>query len=880
MVEGHRRSSVLKSIVRSLYFIVLIFGLIACIDEQATDPEVTGTDNEEVVANSIISGSLTNASGSAFDGDVNDPNAAYVSNDTLEIAQDIPNPTKLGGYVNIAGSGPAGRSFEQGDRDDYYRVQLFANQSVSLYVPASTSATSDNQVGMFLLDSSGELVQHTTGEQQTEFLNINNDGVYYIRVMAFAGAANYVLTIGLSGQQQTQQSTADIEQPFVPGEIIVEYRRESGQDPGGVSVQSAATVARSLGLRHKAGTINRPMLFAIDNANGPDQAFQALGIKRVAITSSRTDHQLKRDTIEVVRALRQRPDIVSARLNYIRQPSAVPNDEYYSYQWHYPQINLPQAWDVTTGNNSIVAVIDTGVLLDHPDLQGQLVVGYDFIRSADNAGDGDGIDDDPYDVGDNPDGNSSFHGTHVSGTIAAASDNLNGVAGVAWDAKIMPLRALGRFGGTDYDIEQAVRYAAGLPNDSNTVPAQVADVINLSLGGPANSTIAPQAYRLAREAGVIVVAAAGNEASSGINYPASLDGVVSVSATTINNTLASYSNFGPTVDIAAPGGSSTDVNGDGYSDGVLSTVGGTVDGNLRFGFVFYQGTSMAAPHVAGVVALMKAVNPNLTPQQFDNLLASGELTTDLGSVGRDDQFGYGLVNAARAVSAASDGNDTPPEPLPAVGEVQPAALNFGADTGILNVEISNGGDGDLSVLRIENNATGWLTVSPASVDNNGLGRYVVQVDRSILPQQTQTYSATITVTTDANIVNIPVLMQVYVANFIENRGYQYVVLKDNETLSVIDKVEAQLIGETYHYRFDNVPAGTFQVIAGTDMDNDGQVCETAEACGAYLMPTVIRTVVVDGNSAATGIDFETSFDNVINASMNPSPVRLPNQMLY
>ncbi|MGD8566809.1 MAG: S8 family serine peptidase [Gammaproteobacteria bacterium] len=875
MVNGPNGFSIPAIVVYVLNMALVAVLLNGCVDEKAGGPEPGG--------GATITGTISTATGSSFDRDINDPNAPYSSNDTRETAQDIPNPTTLGGYVNVAGTGPDGRSFEQGDTDDYYRVRLFANQSISLNAPDGGSANGTNRIAMFLLDSVGTTLQHTTGEHQTESISINSDGVYYIRISAISGASNYVLTIGLSAQQQTQPSpqqfSAPTDQPFVPGEVIVQYRHDHSAGPNTASVQTASSIAQSLGLQYKSGSTNRSMLLSIDPVAGPDNAFRVLGVKRLA-GAARTEPQRMQDTIDVVKALRKRPDIVSARLNYIRQPSTtVPNDEYYSYQWHFPQINLPQAWDVTKGANTIVAVIDTGVLLNHPDLQGQLIDGYDFIRDPDNAGDGDGIDDNPDDVGDDPNGNSSFHGTHVSGTIAAASDNLNGVAGVAWDAKIMPLRALGRFGGTDYDIEQAVRYAAGLPNDSGTVPPRKADVINLSLGGPSNTTVPPQAFRLAREAGVVIVAAAGNESSSGLNYPASLDGVISVSATTINNTLAGYSNFGATVDIAAPGGSSTDVNGDGYSDGVLSTVGSDANGSIRFGFVFYQGTSMASPHVAGVIALMKSVNPDLTPDDIDRLLANGEMTDDLGDAGRDDKFGYGIVNALRAVNAASGAGNTPIDTLPPVAEVQPAALNFGADTSVLDFVVANGGDGDLNVVQVDDNAD-WLTATPVDVDANGLGRYTVQVDRQSLPQETQTYSATITVTSSANTVSIPVLMQVYIANFDDNPGFEYVVLRDSNTLAILDKVQARYVNGQYQYEFDNVAPGSYQISASTDTDNDNRVCEVAEACGAYLMPTYIRSVVIGQSGDRAGVDFETGFGNVINANMNQSPASLSGEVLY
>ncbi|WP_455208635.1 S8 family peptidase [Kaarinaea lacus] len=871
-----------STIVCCLYTILISVLLVACdVRRDINSPPATNSSDNNNNTIVTLSGNISIAAGSAIDSDVNDPNAQYQSNDTLTDAQTIGNPTTLGGYVNLAGYGRTGRSFDAGDSDDYFIVQLFASQSITISVAEFDPAA--NRIAMFLLDENGTVVAHTTGDRQTDVINVNASGIYYLRVLALAGASSYVVTIGLSGQQQSSSYGAmTVDQDFVPGEVIVEYKpgnRVLNQQQAASA--SAVAIASLLGLELKSGHASRNLLLKLGSGSNVNQSFSALGIQR-KITANNPEQQLKLDTIEMVKALRKRSDVVSARLNYIRKPFRVPNDEYYNFQWHYPQIDLPQAWDVTTGNNNVVvAVIDTGILSNHPDLQGQLVDGYDFIQDPENAGDGNGIDNDPYDVGDDTNGNSSFHGTHVSGTIAAASDNSNGVAGVAWGAKVMPLRALGRFGGTDYDIEQAVRFAAQLPNDSGTIPAQKADVINLSLGGPTNSTTPPEAFRLARQAGVIIVAASGNEASSGLNYPASLDGVVSVSAITINNALAPYSNFGNTIDIAAPGGNFSDVNGDGFADGVLSTVGSDANGPVQLGYAFYQGTSMASPHIAGVAALMKSVNASLTPNEFDQLLVGGEVTDDLGTLGRDNQFGYGLVNAYKAVVAARNLIEAPTEPRAPFAEAQPTALNFGSVGVSMELSIANAGDGDLQVLQITNDSNGWLRVSELSVDANGIGRYLVQVDRQVLPAETQTYSATITITTSSNSLSVPVLMQVYVANVEDNAGFHYAVLTDNVSQRMVQKVAAQLVNGEYRYSFNNVSQGSYTVSAGTDSDNDGRICEVAEACGTYLIPDYVVPIVVDGNSGnRSGINFETSFDNVINVGATQLPMIKLNQSLY
>ena len=193
-------------------------------------------------------------------------------------------------------------------------------------------------------------------------------------------------------------------------------------------------------------------------------------------------------------------------------------------------------------------MIDTDILSNHPDFAGQFVDGVDMIGDSENAGDGDGVDSNPEDEvdGDSGDGSSSLHGTHVAGTVAATTNNSVGVAGVAWDSRIMPVRALGRSGGTSFDIIHSIRYAAGLSNASGVLPTHPADVINLSLGGAGSSQSEADAVTAARDAGVIVIAAACNSGTQDLEYPASCEGMVSVSATNQTNVLTGYSNFGPT----------------------------------------------------------------------------------------------------------------------------------------------------------------------------------------------------------------------------------------------------------------------------------------------------------------------------------------------
>jgi serine protease len=337
------------------------------------------------------------------------------------------------------------------------------------------------------------------------------------------------------------------------------------------------------------------------------------------------------------------------------QPMAVPNDTMYGLQWHYhePQggINLPTAWDVTVGaSGATVAVIDTGVA-PHADLSGRLATGYDFIRNVVGGTD-------PGDYGCEG-ASSSWHGTHVAGIVGASSNNGVGVAGSNWVSKILPVRVLGRCGGFTSDIIDGLRWAAGMAvagAPANPTPARVA---NLSLGGDGACSGAFQsAINDVTARGMVVVVAAGNAGSDvGNAQPANCSGVVAVAATTRSGGRAAYSNHGSRVTLSAPGG--------GGGDGVLSTVNTGSTTPAADGYAWFQGTSMAAPHVTGVVSLLLSVDPTLTPAQVAQRLQQSARPFP-GGTGADCTVGVcgaGILDAGAALAGLL-GAPPPPAPAP------------------------------------------------------------------------------------------------------------------------------------------------------------------------------------------------------------------------
>ncbi len=799
-----------------------------------------------------LSGTLFATSNTLMDSDINDVNAPYRNNDDPSNPQVIPNPVILGGYVNEVIEGNTGQSYRTGDIDDYYEVELLAGQQITLLIASENLDQNDIDLG--LLDLQQNLLDASVSAGNTESLDITQDGRYLIQVQAYIGASNYVLMIGQTPRRISAQPNTPplrLSDDFVPGEVTVRFKPRQG-----LSLQSVSPLLMNMGLQQVAGEPQRRMLMRVNHSQAFSAQSQALQ-NRPAPRFKTLKQQNKYDTLMAVKALRRDQQVESASPNYRMQTLQAPNDRLYPRQWHYPLINLPQAWDITTGSsNVIVAVIDTGIISQHPDLTGRLVAGFDFVRDTDYSLDGDGIDSNPEDPGDQSPGGSSFHGTHVAGTVAANSNNGIGVAGVSWQTRIMPLRVLGRSGvGDDYGIEQAMRFAAGLPNDSNTVPAQKADIINLSLGGPAISSGFQRAVSEVRAAGVIIVAAAGNDGNRTINYPAALDGVLSVAAVDSNKERASYSNFNASVSLAAPGGSGDDLNGDGAPDTVISASGEeSFFSGVQATYTGLIGTSMATPHVAGVLALMKAVNPTLSPDDVDQLLRAGSFTEDLGDSGKDNEFGYGLIDAQKAVQIALTSQGRPLPSMPAQLGVNPSVINLGTALNTANIELRNNGGDSLQILRIENDNTDALSLQNMNVNGDGLGYYRLNLQRA--NQASGNYQAKLRFVSNINTVEIAVLWQMG-SSFTGNVGTQYVLLTDAFG-EVVAQQQVQVDQGRYPYSFINIPAGNYSIISGSDNNNNDLVCEAGESCGAYLTLASPRDIALD--SDLSGLDFDVSFD--------------------
>ena len=359
-------------------------------------------------------------------------------------------------------------------------------------------------------------------------------------------------------------------------------------------------------------------------------------------------------------------------------PRRVPNDPLFAQQWALSDavggVNGPAAWDLQLGSPSVnVAVIDTGITV-HPDLAGRILPGYNFISDPATAGNSTGRSSDPTDLGDGTSDNecgdgipgepSFFHGTFVSGLIAADTDNGIGISGLDWNAKILPVRTLGKCGGTFDDILDSLLWAVGVPVAGVPPNPNPARVINLSLGGVGSC---PQSFQdainTALAQGAVIVVSAGNDSEDVLNSaPANCSGVITIGASTRQGDITQYSNFGRRIDLSAPGGDGQ------LADWILSTGNDGVAGPATPDYEFAVGTSFSAPYVSATASLMIARNPNLTPGRIQDIITGTARGFASGSAcGVSGQCGAGLLDASLALQSTLPGaSAAPPGTVPVI----------------------------------------------------------------------------------------------------------------------------------------------------------------------------------------------------------------------
>jgi serine protease len=789
-------------------------------------------ENEVIIQSGSISGTIFGALNTLVDVDTREPEEPNAENNSFASAQPLASNSRLSGVVDA------------NDPVDFYQVQLQRDQTINLQVADQVNNSfeaiqfqvfSSDNINTPLFEAS---TQPGTGHLGTPFLTPDN-GSYFIKLTAISPTSSEVLVEGelkelnSHGNYSLQIEAAITNADFVAGELIVMMKQATGNNT------SSQFKTQAQGLNPIQGLVTRADLGRIKTLS-LTSARQFMATKNINFSVSLANNS-RWQTLQVARLLSAQDDVLYAEPNWRRYPSVLSpqnlTDPLYSSQWHYDSINLESAWQAMDSRGRaevIVAVLDTGVLTAHPDLVSNLVPGYDFI-------DGDADANDPGDRSISGQ-RSSFHGTHVAGTIAAAANDVGGT-GIAPGVKIMPVRVLGQDGGSSFEIIAGLCFAAQLNSGNNSLCRNVpsgspADIINLSLGGPDFSVTEQAVYDAVMNKGIIVIAAAGNESTSVPTYPAAYRDVISVSATNRNTELASYSNFGNLIDVAAPGG-------DFASDqGVLSSWGDDLSGTTELTYGYLQGTSMAAPHVAGVAALMKSVDPGLTHEIFRAHLVAGLLSQDIGDVGKDNKFGYGLIDAHKAVLALL-GNGTPKI------LTSDSSVFFDVSQVARSFTLIESGVDDVSELGVItttiNNTRSWLTLNKQS----GLGEYIATVDRGGLVEGV--YEASITVTSSLSGIDdvvITVVLQIGNALLTANAGVQYVLLIDPDAKPNADGTIPSEAGSRalianngqYSYEITGISKGQYIISTGSDLDLDNVICDAGESCGQY--PTLAQSSIL------------------------------------
>ncbi|MCY4046395.1 MAG: S8 family serine peptidase [Cellvibrionales bacterium] len=746
-----------------------------------------------------------------LDSDTNEVLQNYQANDSFDDAQIISSPSQTIGFLNVGGM-PNGRFINNSDAQDIFYTQLKPHQGIRLEAELSSSSATHTDLDLFLYDNAKNLIKASTTTGNIEEITPPTEGFYYIEVRINPGRqanihANYLLSIvdnlELSPQNGRNQGVVTLSDAIkIKPQQLTENR-----------LQPEASIA------FKQQHPSDKSRWKVERFE-PSERFSITPLSTNAKRVKTNNHKIK--LLEHIKQKQREGHDAEPIVKY--EALTISNDPLSFYQWYLPNIKYPEAYALTESLNLsevTVAIIDSGIFY-HDDLTDNIRDGFDFVRDPSRACDGDGIDADPMEpITGSQD--FSFHGTTVAGIIGAKSNNQRGLLGLARNVSIMPIRAIGCDDlGDSYDLEQAIRYAAGLPNSSGIIPNKPADIINLSLGSQDRIDSIGELLAQVEQLGIIVVAAAGNDGTQTNFYPASYDTTFAVTATNYRNQRAPYSNFGSSIDIAAPGGSMTEYNNPtGERDGIISLFVTDSNGQWESSYGFVEGTSIATPIVSAAFALMKGYAPQLDTGFLRQLLIEGLLT---GQNTRNDILGYGLIDMESSLF-----NLISTTQFNAALYSDKTALHINRVKTQAKVKLK-ATPGDPPVISSILPSHQAIQVSNEATDATGLGEYTVTVDVTALPEK-KTHETIEIIASNGQILRLNITIDNRpISNEYNDTGTLYLYVLEKNSNQALISVVMERQGSNYLATIDNLPEGELTIVVANNPDGDATLCETYEFC--------------------------------------------------
>ncbi|GAA0842001.1 hypothetical protein GCM10009113_09330 [Marinobacter szutsaonensis] len=841
-------------------------------------------DGESAPVDVALSGVIDIEAGTRVDSD----NADVLQNASVSTEiQDLPQEFVLAGYASGASGnyppleGQVFPFFE--DVDDQYAVESEPGFEITLQA-FQTRFNTKSDLKLTVVGESGEVTSEqtiaTAGEAVARVVIPSDASLQDYAIQVTSLGPSPMLYI-LSAQRVETLNASAFDWPsnvFVPNEAIVSLSPISISTPNGNSTSSKMRLKREIA----------PGIWTASRASS-------------GLMTNRAVQQ--NDTMEWIKNLRNEPAIRWASPNYIVQSMNTPVDEplypasVLGQRWHYELINGPLMWQLepSGGEGVPVAVLDTGLFFNRGSGEWHRDLAPNVGMVAFDAVDGDAFPEDPG----SSIGGSVYHGTHVAGTIAAAVNGEWG-AGVAFNSTLVPVRVLNEEGtGTLADLIEAVSWISGEQASDGEAKAEI---VNLSLGGlpcgdPMVSGDDPNSLQsiidraVGGASGILFVAAAGNTATSEPTCPAALEGVISVSAVDAFGKLTYYSNYGDSIDIAAPGG-----NADAQGQLVSSASADIVDGRLQEVYRGLQGTSMAAPHVAGVLTLMKHAKRDLNYYEVISFLLNGDLTDCGTPCARSDELGYGLLDGAKAMESALSGNV--PHLLTASPTIADLRTEVGSSASAV-ITFTPLGDYSASVTRIAGTGS-WFAVDQ---ENISLPFEVSEtspltIGVSLSPDQLEpgvSLRGSLVITYDSETetdaeVSVPVIGQLITDEQAKDAGRHFVLLVDpvpeGDIFTTVSQATVDVVDGQYQFSFrpddgieprylSEVPPGTYFLVAGSDLDNDGLICHAGEACAEYPVSGLREEITITAGEAIQGIRMTTSYSRPTISAQSPDVLPRP-----